>query len=213
MKLERRAWLKGTAGLALGSWMGSALAADAPAKEGVAPDWKPLFNGKDLSGWKTEGNAVWAVEDACLTGRQGDKFAPGDLFTVEEFGDFEAEVVYKAQWPANSGVWFRYQTAEKAYQADILEYKNPLAYSGTIYCPGKLFLSTNLDPTIEKKTDWNTIKIAAKGDHLQVWLNDKLTGDVHEGSTPKGRIGFQVHPGEEFKDMKIIVKSIRIRSL
>ncbi len=208
MNIERRAFLKHTAGVVAGMAVAGAAMAEEKAK-----DWKPLFNGKDLTGWKPEGGAVWTVENGTLVGKQGPKFAPGDLFTTEEFGDFDLEVEYKAIWPANSGVWFRYQSPEKAYQADILEYKDPLAYSGTIYCPGKLFIAKNLDPKLEKKEDWNTIAVKAQGDHLVVSLNGKVTGDVHDNSMAKGRIGFQVHPGEEFKDMKIIVRSIRLRAL
>ncbi|MDQ1257996.1 MAG: hypothetical protein QG656_2604 [Candidatus Hydrogenedentes bacterium] len=176
-------------------------------------DWEPLFNGKDLSGWKAEGKATWGVEDGCLVGTQGPGNAPGDLFTEKEYGDFELTVTYKIQWPANSGVWFRYQAADKSYQADILEYKNPVCYSGTLYCPGKMFLCMNEDPALVKREDWNTMVIRAQGDHLTITLNDKVVGDVHEGSYAKGRIGFQVHPGDEFKDMKITVREMKIKTL
>lgn len=178
-----------------------------------AEGWTPLFNGKDLTGWQPEGKAVWKVEDGCLVGVQGPNAAPGDLFTVKEYGDFEVSVTYKIQWPANSGVWFRYQAPDKSYQADILEYKDPECYSGTIYCPGKMFLAMNKDKSLEKKDDWNTLVIRAQGDHLVVTLNGVITGDVHENSFAKGKIGFQVHPGDEFKDMKITVREMKIREL
>jgi hypothetical protein len=176
-------------------------------------EWAPLFNGKDLSGWKPEGKAAWSVEDGCIVGKQGPDYAPGDLFTTEEFGDFDLVVEYKIQWPANSGVWFRYQSPDKAYQADILEYKKPEAYSGTLYCPGKMFLAVNADPKLEKKDDWNTIKVRCEGDHLVITLNDKVTADVRDNSFAKGRIGFQIHPGNEFKDMKITVRKAALREV
>lgn len=181
----------------------------ANGKEG----WTPLFNGKDLTGWAPEGKAVWGVENGCLVGKQGPGNTPGDLFTSQEYTDFEVRITYKIQWPANSGVWFRYQAADKSYQADILEYKNPEAYSGTIYCPAKFFLSVNSDKALEKRDDWNTMVIRAQGDHLEVTLNGKKVGDVHDDSYAKGKIGFQVHPGDEFKDMKITVKEAVIRVL
>jgi hypothetical protein len=46
-----------------------------------------------------------------------------------------------------------------------------------------------------------------------VTLNGVITGDVHENSFAKGKIGFQVHPGDEFKDMKITVREMKIREL
>jgi hypothetical protein len=213
--------LKSVAGVAAGLVAAGSVGAQETKKEEKKEAWKkakeekwtPLFNGKDLTGWKPEGKAVWTVEDGVLVGVQGPGAAPGDLFTEKDFADFELKVVYKVQWPANSGVWFRYQSPEKSYQADILEFKEPVAYSGTIYCPGKMFLAANTDPKLEKKDDWNTIVIKAKGDHLVVSLNDVVTGDVHEASYDKGKIGFQIHPGDEFKDMKLSVREIAIREL
>ena len=65
------------------------------------------------------------------------------LLTEKAYRDFFVSVTYKVEWPCNSGVWFRYQLPDKAYQADILEYKKPECYSGTLYCPGKMFLAMN----------------------------------------------------------------------
>jgi len=208
--MDRRTFLKGTAATVAGLWAAGTVGAQ---EQGAQAEWTPLFNGKDLTGWKAEGKAVWTVEDGHLVGVQGPNAAPGDLFTEEEFGDFELRVVYKVDWPANSGVWFRYQSPEKAYQADILEYKDPVAYSGTIYCPGKMFLDANEDPTVEKRDDWNTMLIKAQGDHFVVTLNGKVVADAHDSSYDKGKIGFQVHPGDEFKTMKITVREMAIRKL
>jgi len=180
--------------------------------------WIPLFNGKDLTGWKAEGNAEWKVEDGLLVGRQGQPGnKPGDLFTEKSFKDFELICVYKCVWPCNTGVWFRYVDPKTAYQADILEYVKPEAYSGTIYSPnlpkGQVFLAANLDKTIEKKDDWNTMRILAQGDRLVVYLNDKKTAEARDNRVPEGKIGFQVHPGEQFATMAIMVKEIRLRPI
>ena len=217
MRIERRTFLKETTGIVAGLVAANAFAAEkkdvAGTKASGGQEWTPLFNGKDLTGWRPEGKAVWTVDGGCLVGVQGPNAAPGDLFTEKEFGDFDLRVTYRIQWPANSGVWFRYQAPDKAYQADILEYKDPVAYSGTLYCPGKMFLAVNKDPSIVKKDDWNTVLIRAQGDHLVITLNDVVTADVHDGSLATGKIGFQVHPGDEFKTMKITVREIVIRSL
>lgn len=173
--------------------------------------WTPLFNGRDLTGWEAEGGASWTVQDGTLVGMQGENNAAGDLFTTDSYSDFVLLVTYRVEWPANTGVWFRYQNADKAYQADILEYKNPVAYSGTLYCPGKLFLTINSDKSLENRDGWNTMKIRAQGDHIQIWLNDHLVGDVHDQTTDSGRIGFQVHAGDQFGPMKIVVREARIK--
>ncbi len=176
-----------------------------------AMHWTSLFNGKDLTGWEPVGGAVWKVEEGNLVGTQGANYAPGDLFTTDTYSDFDLQVTYRVVWPANTGVWFRFQNERKAYQADILEYTNPIAYSGTLYCPGKLFLATNADKSLEHRDDWNTMRVLAKGDHLCIWLNGKQTADVHDAGMADGRIGFQVHPGKEFGSMKLTVREAKIR--
>ena len=118
----------------------------------------------------------------------GENFAPGDLFTTKDFDNFELKVEYRVEWPCNTGVWFRYQSPNKAYQADILEYKNPVAFSGTLYCPGKMFLAANLDKTIVDREGWNTMEVRAEGDHLQTWINGHKIADVETRSTSNGRM-------------------------
>ena len=172
-----------------------------------------LFNGKDLTGWEATGNARWVVEDGMLVGTQGDDNAPGDLFTTASYDDFLLTVTYRTEWPCNSGVWFRFQSPQVAYQADILEYKNPVAYSGTLYCPGKMFLAINEDPDLVDRDGWNTIKVRAEGKHVQIWLNGRLVGDVQDDTTDTGKIGFQIHPGDEFGPMKIVVKEMLLKEI
>ncbi|MHC4478700.1 MAG: 3-keto-disaccharide hydrolase [Planctomycetota bacterium] len=183
--------------------------ADEQGKKGFVP----LFNGSDLAGWKGTGGAKWVVRDRAIVGTQGENNAPGDLFTEEVYADFELKVTYKVEWPCNSGVWFRYQSPDKAYQADILEYKNPVCYSGTLYCPGKMFLAMNTDKSLVDRDGWNTIKVRAEGDHIQIWINDHQVADVHDDTTDSGRIGFQIHAGDHFGPMKIIVREVLLRRL
>ena len=172
-----------------------------------------LFNGKDLTGWEATGNAKWVVEDGMLIGTQGENNAPGDLFTTQTYTDFVASLIYRVEWPCNSGLWFRYQSPQKAYQADILEYKDPECYSGSLYCPGKMFLAMNVDKTLVNREGWNAIKVRAEGDHLQVWINGHQVADVHDDTSDSGKLGFQVHPGAQFGPMKIIVKELMIKEL
>jgi len=174
---------------------------------------KPLFNGKDLSGWVPSGGAKWTVKDGLLIGTQGENNAPGDLFTKKSFKDFELTCTYRVEWPCNTGIWFRYQSGQKAYQADILEYKNPVCYSGSLYCPGKMFIAMNEDKSLVDREGFNTMKVRAKGDHLQIWINGHKVADVHDDSTDSGKIGFQVHPGDQFGPMKIVVKELLIKEL
>ena len=169
--------------------------------------WVPLFNGTDLTGWKQEGNGIFKVEDGCLVGTQTDGKG-GDLFTTAEYDNFDCRFTYKVKWPANSGVWFRNQ-----YQFDILKYANPVAYSGTLYCPGKLFLTANKDESLENRDDWNEGRIEARGSHLTLWLNGHKVGECDDTTHAKGRFGLQVHGGGDLKGMEIRLKRFEMRPL
>lgn len=174
---------------------------------------RPIFNGKDLTGWTAYGNARFAVEDGCLVGRQGPGGAAGDIFTDALYGDFELETHWKMDWPGNSGVWFRFENGRKAYQADILEYKSPVAWSGSLYCGGKMFIALQERPEFVRREGWNSFRIRAEGDHIVVHLNGHKVADVRDDSSPLGKIGLQVHAGDTFRDMAIRIADMRIRPL
>ena len=171
-------------------------------------EWSPVFNGKDLDGWKQQGKGVFTVEDGCLVGTQTDGNG-GDLFTVKEYDNFEMRFTYKMVWPANSGIWYR-----TGYQYDILKWKNPVAFSGTLY-PGvqSTFLFVNLEEKLENRDGWNEGQVYANGDHLIQWLNGTKIGEARDKRFAKGKVGIQVHGGGGFKNMKILVKKIELRPL
>jgi len=183
------------------------LASVVPLLGAEKTNWTPLFNGKDLDGWKQQGAGIFKIADGCLLGTQTDGKG-GNLFTTREFDNFECRFTYKMKWPGNSGVWFR-----DKYQFDILKYKKPVAFSGSVYCPGKLFITKNEDESIENRDGWNEGRIFANGDHLVVCLNGKKVGDCHDSTIAKGRLGIQVHGGEGAKNMQILIKRIEVRPL
>jgi hypothetical protein len=173
----------------------------------------PLFNGKDLFGWQAEGGAKWIVQDGAIVGVQGQDNASGDLFTRTIYKEFILVVTYRVEWPCNSGVWFRYQGPDKAYQADILEYKDPECYSGTLYCPGKMFLAMNTEKALVNREGWNRMTVQARGEHIRIWLNGRQVADVRDQTSDSGRVGFQVHAGKEFGQMKIVVREVLLKPL
>lgn len=78
-------------GLLLGVAGVASAAADGP--------WRSLFNGKDLTGWKVPqgDNGHWKVVDGVID-YDASSEAPGkdkNLWTVEEFGDFELEIEWR----------------------------------------------------------------------------------------------------------------------
>lgn len=176
-----------------------------------AGGWTPIFNGKNLDGWEQTGQAEWTVENGLLVGTQTTGQG-GDLISRNTWDDFELRFVYRVEWPANSGVWFRYDKARsKGYQFDILKYKDPVAYSGSLYCPGKLFVTSNLDESLENRDGWNEGSVLAQGKHLVLHLNGHKVGQCDDDTLSNGRIGIQVHGGDGFKGMKVVFQKLEIR--
>jgi len=177
-----------------------------PASEG----WTQLFNGEDLAGWKPVGDAKWTVKNGVLVGQQNDGQS-GDLFTEESYGDFELVVTFKVEWPANSGIWFRAPGDGVGYQVDVLDLKEYGCATGSIWSGD--FLSKVTDERVANREGWNTVDIAALDDHIRVTLNGVVVADLEDGKHRSGRIGFQVHAGEPYANMKIMVREVKIRPL
>jgi hypothetical protein len=175
-----------------------------------ADDWINLFNGKDLTGWKPEGpRGKWAVVDGVIVGTQDEQGRPGDLMTRAQYKDFELEIEFKVVWPANSGIWFRKAPGKMGCQFDILDY--PDAKTGSIWSNG--FKSKVLDEKHLKKNDWNTACIRCEGDHIIGKLNGQKVADFKDNSFTRGAIGIQTHAGDDYKNMKIMVRRARLRRL
>ena len=77
-----------------------------PAGALAADEWKPLFNGKDLTGWQPIGGAAtsWHVEDDMLYCSGG---GGGWLSTDKEYANFELELEFRLPPGGNSGVFLR----------------------------------------------------------------------------------------------------------
>ncbi|MHC4198830.1 MAG: HEAT repeat domain-containing protein, partial [Planctomycetota bacterium] len=189
----------------------AASAKGTPVRAVPKGDWIPIFNGRDLGGWTETGSAIFQVEDGCLIGTQTTGKG-GDLWTESKWDDFELRATYRVVWPANSGLWFRHD-GRKGYQYDILKWKRPVAFSGTLYCPGKMFITKNLNEALENRDGWNEARIRAAADEITLWLNGTQTGTCRDKTLSKGKIGIQVHGGNGFKGMKIFFKKIEVRAL
>ena len=64
--------------------------------------WTPLFNGKDLEGWKNPDPAKFLVEDGCLVGTQTDGKG-ADLFTKEIWTFCGLKTAYVLFSPGDEG--------------------------------------------------------------------------------------------------------------
>ena len=203
-------WARAAAVVA-GSALWLAASPSAGAETQTQPAFVPLFNGKDLTGWKPTGSAEWLIEDGCLVGTQTTGKG-GDLFTQAEYDNFELRVTYKMKWPGNSGFWFRFGKSA-GYQYDVLKYKRPVAFSGSLYCHGKMFLARNEAESLEDRDGWNEARVWAGGDRIVLWLNGRRVGDVRDKTFARGRFGIQVHGGGGFKGMRVVVREFVVRAI
>ena len=70
--------------------------------------WKPLFNGKDFSGWKQlNGKAKYSIQGNEIVGTTVFGEPNSFMATEKEYGDFIFEFEFKVDSTMNSGVQFR----------------------------------------------------------------------------------------------------------
>ncbi len=181
------------------------------------PGFRPLFNGKDLTGW--EGDLkLWKVADNAIVGDSAGIKHNQFLVSKEEFSDFELKLEFRLKdGVGNSGVQFRTKqipnsTEVSGYQADIGE-----NYWGCLYDESrrnKMLAHAPVDfEKSLKKGDWNEYTIRAKGDHIVLKVNGVTTVDYKEPDAEiarKGIIALQVHSGGP---LKVEFRNIRLKSL
>lgn len=181
------------------------------------PGLRPLFNGKDLTGWEGD-TKLWKVTDGAIVGDSAGIEHNQFLVTKEEFGDFELKLEFRLKdGVGNSGIQFRSKRVDNStevsgYQADIGE-----SYWGCLYDESRRNKVLVKPPATFEKTlkkgDWNTYLIRAKGDHILLKINDQTTVDYHEPDAAiarKGIIGLQVHSGGP---LKVEFRKIEIKTL
>ena len=190
----------------------SALATSSPvsADDKKADDDKgfvQLFNGKNLTGWKThpEDKAKWEVKDGVLVG-SGQK---GHLFS--ERGDYE-NFVYRVEAKindhGNSGQYFRTQVGPSfpsGYEAQINStHRDPVK-------TGSLYNFVAVKDMLVKPDEWFTQEVTAVGNHIIIKVNGKTTVDFvdKKNTHTKGHFALQQHdPGTVVMFRKIEVKEL-----
>jgi len=187
----------------------------------VQDGWTPLLNGRDLEGWKTVGSAVWTVEEGVLVGGQrGDPKKSGVIHTAREYRDFELalDFMIDEHGKYNSGVYLRNapgKAGRTGYQINIGRGAAE-EYCGGLYTTRWLAKGDEKDE-IRRKLDWNSLRILARGAHIEVELNGVKIVDYDDPSPdPKflqaGVIALQTY-GAEGHAGWVKFRNIRIREL
>jgi serine/threonine protein kinase len=137
-----------------------------------------LFNGKDLTGWKSIGGPKWSWAENRLLAFP-DK-TPGFLVTEAEYRDFELELEYRLAAGAGSGLFLH---ADASYPAsgkgqlevqladdDAFPQLTAITKTGAIY---NVF-PRKADPPINRN-GWNTLRVRLVKRHIEVWINGTQT--------------------------------------
>lgn len=208
------------------------------ALEVAAQEFRPLFNGKDLTGW--EGNPdLWSVEDGCITGKtQGPETLTYNQFLIWRGGkvkNFELRVKVK-QTGNNTGVQYRSKDLPEigkwsvgGYQCDIhpAAPNNAMVYeekgrgiisqngqSVVIDPQGLRWLVGEHEPVKVDIAEWHEYTIIAQGNHLIHKIDGKVTVDLmdHEEKARalEGLLAFQIHRGPA---MTVQIKDVMLKEL
>jgi len=150
-----------------------------------------LFNGKDLSGWRSDnpsGTRAWKVENGTLV-------SPGngpEVINDKKFGDFKLHVEFRCGANANSGVYLRGRYEVQIEDDSIKE--PPSHHTGGIY--GFIAPSPELP---RKLGEWQTYDITLVGRTVTV---------VQNGTTIIDHKEIQVLPAAR----SIVTRSCRVPS-
>jgi hypothetical protein len=169
---------------------------------------EPLFNGKDLTGWKApDPNPFWKAVDGVLVGESDAAKKGNVMYTEKSYGDFVLESDVRFPNDIDSG--FMWGKPELQVQIGVSR-SLKVDMTGSIYYKGKYpeeARAKGVDKLL-KLNEWNTLRIEFKGKTTKVWLNGQhvLTYDCPDEIKP-APIGVQIHGGVvmkvEFRNMKI----------
>lgn len=188
---------------------------------------KPLFNGKDLTGWKVNTSDPKRMASKFEVTKAGELHAtngPGDLQTTTQYADFVLQLECKTNGKGlNSGVFFRCvpDQYQQGYEAQIQN-----AYLGNDrtkpvdFGTGAIYRRVPARKVVSNDNEWFTMTVVARGPHISTWVNGYQTVDWTDDRKPsdnprqglktgKGHISIQGHD----PTTDLLFRNIRIAEL
>ena len=178
------------------------LAAFSTSLEAQSDEWQPLFNGKDLTGWKHVGPGGDKVEGGLIRTYGG----MGLLYwTGGKLGNCVIRVRYKMRdFNDNSGVFIRipiepreeWMPVHYGYEVQIDNHpetsdEDEYHVTGTLYS-----LTKPLAKPGKPGPEWNVMEITLDGPHTVVILNGVKVTDYREGDpVPEKKFDFEPQRG------------------
>ena len=159
--------------------------------------WITLFNGKDLTGWKSneegEGKTgVFTVEDGQIKVSGG----RSHLFYVgadgkASFKNFELKAKFKTMPGANSGVYFHTAFQDKNWPDKGFECQVNATHKDRKKTGGLYDIADVMDNAPNKDEVWSEYDIKVEGKHVVLKIDGKVTTDWTQPEgfvSPKGHL-------------------------
>jgi len=174
-----------------------------------AEDWRPLFNGKDVTGWRANLDpAAFTVVDGVLRVHASSQtrahlFYVGDRQDgLEAFKDFELEATVRAEPNSNGGIFVHTDMTTRDDRKHLARGYEVQLNSSTQEKrkTGSLYAIVDLDQSPVDETNWFTVRIVVRGKRITVSLDGKEVVDYTEPPDvvrPENRAGriFSPHGG------------------
>jgi hypothetical protein len=145
--------------------------------------FRPLFNGKDTTGWhlrNPQSHNSWSVENGVLKNTVNKGEHGTDLVTDEKFSDFTVKFEYLVPDNSNSGFYLRGRH-EIQILGDYAKGKTSLGGNGALYN------FKEADKFVSKPgNEWQTAEATMIGNKITVVLNGVKIHDNVECTKPTG---------------------------
>ncbi len=178
---------------------------------------QPIFNGRNLRGWKKIEGGEWTIEDGVLIGRKGVRWTTNPeqtgswLSTRRQYGDFRLELQFMLNKGGNSGVFFRSaherNPAFTGYEMQLHDSPGRPPSKGG---PGSLYDVVAPERNLVRGAgQWNSATIIARGRKIRVEMNGEKILETEQDRAPRGYIGLQNHDDKS----EVRFRNIRLQEL
>jgi hypothetical protein len=196
--------------LAAAPWAGAG-EKEVKATKAAVGSWVQLFNGKDLTGWKThpkDGPSKWRVENGAIV---SGGMKASHLFTDRgDYENFHYKIEAKISDKGNSGQYFRAKFAPSyppGYEAQINSNSFDTIKTGSLYPSfklpkekeerAKILEKIRIKEELVPPDTWFTQEVIANGNRIIIQVNGKTTVDFVDknNSFTSGHFALQQHGG------------------
>lgn len=185
----------------------------------TGPEWTDLFNGKDLTGWTSQGSdAKWAIDKNVLKGESGD----GWLVSDASYGNFELELEYQLSQSTQSGVGIRLPSDTPIEGGKYLEVQllhNQAKEFSKVSAKNKHGSLWGIAAASEQNVSidqWHLLRIRAVGRQISVFDNDLQILDTDLSSYSElsarqpGALGQNGRVALQLSKTPVVFRNIRI---